>query len=125
MLPHPVNINILQQRKIMSRLSIPVSVLSLLAMVSVAHADPGKLAEEKQCLLCHTMDNKVGRATAFKAIAQRYKGKADAEANLVQMVEKGGVGHWGYVPMPPAGWKRPDVSEAEARELVDWILALH
>jgi cytochrome c len=125
MLPGSVNVNLLQQRKIMTKFSIPISVLSFLAMVSVAHADPRKLAEEKQCLLCHTVDNKVGRATAFKTIAQRYKGKADAEANLVHMIKKGGVGHWGYIPMPPAGWKRPDVSEGEAKELVDWILALH
>lgn len=109
----------------MTKFSIFISALSFVAMVSVAHADPQKLAEEKQCLICHSMDNQVGRATAFKAIAQKYSGKADAEANLVQKVKKGGVGHWGYIPMPPAGWKRPDVSEAEARELVDWILALH
>ncbi|BCK87754.1 cytochrome c-551 [Sideroxyarcus emersonii] len=109
----------------MTKLSIPIAALSFVAVVSAAHADPQKLAEEKQCLICHSVDNKIGRATGFKTIAQKYSGKADAEANLVQMIKKGGVGHWGYVPMPPAGWKRPDVSEAEAKELVDWILALH
>ena len=109
----------------MTTISISISVLSFVAIVSAAHADPEKLAEKKQCLICHSMDNKVGRATAFRVIAQRYKGKTDAKANLVQKIRKGGVGHWGYIPMPPAGWKRPDVSEAEARELVDWILALH
>ncbi len=109
----------------MTTFSISISVISFVAMVSVAHADPQKLADEKQCLICHSMDNQVGRATAFKVIAQKYRNKADAEANLVQRIRNGGVGHWGYIPMPPAGWKRPDVSEAEARELVEWILALH
>jgi cytochrome c len=109
----------------MTKLSIPIAAFSFVAVVSAANADPQKLAEEKQCLICHSVDNKIGRATGFKTIAQKYSGKADAEASLVQMIKKGGVGHWGYIPMPPAGWKRPDVSEAEAKELVDWILALH
>ncbi len=109
----------------MTRFSISISALSFVAMVSAVHADPQKLAEEKQCLICHSMDNQAGRATAFRVIAKKYRGKTDAEENLVQKIKKGGVGHWGSIPMPPAGWTRPAVSEAEARELVDWILTLH
>lgn len=109
----------------MTKFSIPISALTLMAMVSVAHADTKSLAEEKQCFVCHSLDRQIGRATAFKAIAERYRGKANIESNLAQKIKNGGVGHWGYIPMPPAGWKRPDVSEAEAKELVAWILALH
>jgi cytochrome c len=33
---------------------------------------------------------------------------------------KGGVGVWGQIPMPA----NPQVSEAEAKQLVTWILGL-
>lgn len=109
----------------MTKFSIPVSALSFVAMVSVAHADAQSLAAEKQCFVCHSLDRQIGRATAFRAIAERYRGKANVEPNLAQKIKSGGVGHWGFIPMPPAGWKRPDVSDAEAKELAAWILALH
>ena len=39
---------------------------------------------------------------------------------LVTKVQKGGVGAWGKVPMPP----NPQVSDAEAKALVHWVLSL-
>src|SRR5674476_114443 len=57
--------------------------LSLIAMVSVAHADTKCLAMEKQCFFCHTlsMDKRiaiqVNKAPDFKSIAERYKGQAN------------------------------------------------
>ena len=45
--------------------------------------------------------------------------KKAAEDKLVQKVMKGGAGVWGPVPMPA----NPQVSEAEARSLVKWVLA--
>ena len=39
---------------------------------------------------------------------------------LTQKTLRGGSGVWGPVPMPPS----PNVSEAEARQLVTWILTL-
>jgi cytochrome c len=102
-----------------------------MAMVSVAHADPKSLAMEKQCFSCHTLSmnqniaTQVSKAPDFKSIAEKYRGKASAEASLAITIKSGGIDHWGSTPMPSSEGNRPNVSEAEARELADWILEQH
>lgn len=83
-----------------------------------AFANP-QLAESRNCMSCHQIDTKrVG--PAYKDVAAKYAGQPDAAARLVQKVMKGGAGVWGPVPMPA----NPQVSEAEAKQLVQWILSL-
>ena len=77
------------------------------------------LAQQKNCMACHAVDKKqVG--PAYKDVAQKYGGQKDAVDKLTQKVLKGGSGNWGAVPMPA----NPQVSEAEAKQLVQWILTL-
>ncbi len=97
-----------------------VALAAGLALTGLAQAqvDPAKLAGEKACLACHTVDKKVV-GPAYKDVAAKYKGDKGAEAKLVQKVLKGGVGVWGQIPMPPnAGLK-----EDEAKILVKWVLS--
>ena len=76
-----------------------------------------ELAKKHNCLACHTLDKKsVG--PAYKEIAKKYKGQADAVAKLSEKVKKGGQGVWGPVPMPPNA-ATPD---ADIKTLVDWIM---
>ena len=75
-----------------------------------------ELAQKSGCLACHTVDKKVV-GPSYKEIAAKYKGDKAAEATLVQKVLKGGSGVWGQIPMPPN-----NVSEAQAQQLVKWIL---
>ena len=82
---------------------------------AMANAD---LAKAKNCMACHAVANKLV-GPAYKDVAAKYAGQSDAEAKLVQKVMKGGSGVWGAVPMPA----NPQVSEAEARTLVKWILS--
>ena len=49
----------------------------------------------------------------------KYKGDKSAEAKLIEKVQKNGVGAWGQVPMPP----NPQVSAADAKTLVAWVLS--
>ena len=94
------------------------AVLAVLASGS-AMADAGMdLAKAKNCLACHAVDNKVV-GPAYKDVAKKYAGDKTAEAKLVQKVIKGGSGTWGQIAMPA----NPQVSEAEAKTLVKWILA--
>ena len=82
----------------------------------LANAD---LAKAKNCMACHAIDKKqVG--PAYKDVAAKYAGQKDAVDKLTQKVLKGGSGNWGAVPMPA----NPQVSEAEAKQLVQWILTL-
>ena len=76
------------------------------------------VAMRKTCLACHGVDKRVV-GPALREIAARYQGQADVEAKLIEKVRRGSSGAWGAVPMPP----NPDLPEAEARTLVQWILA--
>ncbi|QDF98883.1 cytochrome C' [Azoarcus sp. DD4] len=86
----------------------------LSAAPAFASAD---LAKAKNCLACHAVDKKLV-GPAYKEVAAKYAGQKDAAAMLATKVQKGGVGTWGQVPMPP----NPQVNADEAKKLVDWIL---
>jgi cytochrome c len=95
-----------------------VLVLMLAAFATVpAVADP-KLAEKKNCMACHALDQKVV-GPPFKEVAKKYAGQPDASAKLAAKIAKGGSGAWGDVPMPPN-----DVTPDEAKTLADWVLSL-
>lgn len=78
-----------------------------------------ELAQKKACMACHGIDKKIV-GPAYLDVAKKYKGQKDAEAKLTQKVLKGGGGVWGTMAMPA----NPQVNEAEARQLVKWILSL-
>ena len=87
------------------------------AVALPAVADP-KLAEKKNCMACHAVGQKVV-GPAFKEVAKKYAGQADASPKLAEKIAKGGSGVWGDMPMPPN-----DVTPAEAKTLADWVLSL-
>ncbi|QBE64710.1 c-type cytochrome [Pseudoduganella lutea] len=88
------------------------------AFVSQSAMASADLAKAKNCMACHAVANKLV-GPAYKDVAAKYAGQKDAEAKLVGKVIKGGVGTWGAIPMPA----NPQVSEADAKTLVKWILA--
>ena len=92
--------------------------MMLSAMVSTGAMANADLAKAKNCMACHAVANKV-LGPAYKDVAAKYTGQKDAEDKLVGKVLKGGSGAWGAIPMPA----NPQVSEAEARTLVKWIMA--
>lgn len=94
-----------------------ISLCGLLASASAfAQAD---LAQKKNCMACHAIDKKLV-GPAYKDVAAKYAGQKDAVDKLAQKVMKGGAGVWGAVPMPA----NPQVTEAEAKQLVQWVLTL-
>ncbi|MET0858538.1 MAG: c-type cytochrome [Telluria sp.] len=100
----------------MKRSMMLCMVVSALASTSaMANAD---LAKAKNCMACHAVANKLV-GPAYKDVAAKYAGQKDDEDKLVGKVLKGGSVTWGAVPMPA----NPQVSEAEARSLVKWVLA--
>jgi cytochrome c len=101
----------------MKRSLMVVAVLASAFASQAAMANPD-LAKAKNCMACHAVANKLV-GPAYKDVAAKYAGQKDAENKLVQKVLKGGSGVWGAVPMPA----NPQVSEAEARTLVKWVLA--
>lgn len=76
------------------------------------------LAKAKNCMSCHAIDKKLV-GPSYKDVAAKYAGQKDAVATLAAKVQKGGVGAWGQIPMPP----NPQVSADDAKKLVEWVLA--
>lgn len=76
------------------------------------------LAQKKNCMSCHTVDQKrVG--PAFKDVAAKYAKDKDAVKKLAEKIVKGGSGVWGPVPMPA----NQQVNPAEAEQLAKWVLS--
>jgi cytochrome c551/c552 len=101
----------------LSRL-VALSAMAILVFAQNVIADEA-LAKSKNCLACHSVDNKI-LGPAFKEIAAKYKGDDSAVATLSAKVKNGGKGTWGEMPMPP----NPAASDAEIETLVKWILSL-
>lgn len=102
----------------------PVQLRSaLLAALVAAAAAPAlaspELASKKNCMACHATDKKLV-GPSYKDVAAKYAGQKDAVNLLSQKVIKGGSGVWGPVPMPA----NAQVNEAEAKQLVAWILTV-
>ena len=96
-----------------------VIALSLTAAaIAPAMADEA-LAKAKNCMACHSVAAKIV-GPAYKDVAKKYAGDKSAADKLAAKVIKGGSGVWGAVPMPA----NPQVSEAEAKKLVAWVLSL-
>ena len=94
-------------------------VISLTAVAAAPAFAQADLAQKKNCMACHAIDKKLV-GPAYKDVAAKYAGQKDAVDKLAQKVVKGGSGAWGAVPMPA----NPQVTEAEAKQLVQWILTL-
>ncbi len=126
--------------KRMTKMHLPLLVVTALASSSVfadAKQDEAarQLATKSGCFICHAIeldakgpDGLKPVGPPWKAVAARYKGDKNAQKNLTAAV-MGGTSmynrHWkeesSGVAMPPNGVA---ISEADAKKLVAWILAL-
>ncbi len=88
----------------------------LSAAPAFASAD---LAKAKNCMACHAVDKKLV-GPSYQDVAAKYAGQADAVAMLAGKIQKGGAGVWGPVPMPP----NPQVNDADAKALAEWVMSL-
>ena len=101
-------------------MKLVATLFALCAGIAVAPAfAQADLAQKKNCLACHAVDKKVV-GPSYKDVAAKYAGQKDAVDKLAQKVVKGGAGVWGAVPMPA----NPQVTDAEAKQLVQWIMTL-
>jgi cytochrome c len=90
------------------------------ANAAIDNAAGQALMDKNGCSGCHEIDRKVV-GPAYKDVAARYRGDKGAAARLRDKVKKGGVHVWGEQAMPP----NVLASDADVRELVDWILTLN
>ena len=82
--------------------------------------DPvAKLLNANACIACHTLDKRVV-GPSFREVAAKFAGDGDAAGKLAKKIREGGAGNWGNVPMPP----HPQLSDADLKQIVGWILQL-
>ncbi len=81
---------------------------------------PGvKLMTASDCASCHKERQKLV-GPAYQDIAKKYAASDANVAMLANKIIQGGKGHWGEVPMTP----HPGLSEADAKEMTKYILAV-
>ena len=93
------------------------AMIAAAVLVSAPAFASKEIAAKNACMGCHAVDKKLV-GPAYKDIAARYKGQADAVDKLAKKVKAGGAGVWGPVPMPA----NATISEADAKAVVQWIL---
>ncbi len=94
------------------------------AATSAASSNPDyqkglELVAKSDCLTCHKVSEKV-TGPAYKDVAAKYENTEENVNLLAAKVLKGGSGVWGAIPMTP----HPLVSEADAKQMVKYILLL-
>lgn len=85
---------------------------------TAASLQPEALLKANNCTACHAVEQKVV-GPAFKEVAAKYAGKADALQQVAANIRAGGAGKWGTVPMPPY----PGLTPAELDTLAKWVLS--
>ncbi len=98
--------------------ALGVAALAFTASSSYA-ATGAELAQKNGCMACHGVDKKI-LGPAYKDVAKKYKGNADAVAMMSKKIKDGSTGVWGSIPMPPNG---PKVSDADIKIMAEWVLA--
>jgi cytochrome c len=93
----------------MKVLAMSVAAAIALAAAGAVNAQE-ELAKSSGCLNCHSVDaKKVG--PAFKEVAAKYKGKADAEATLTAKISEG------------KGHPKTKAKDEDIPKLVKWVLS--
>jgi cytochrome c len=78
-----------------------------------------ELIGKSDCLTCHKVREKL-IGPAYKDVAAKYESTEANISMLAGKIIKGGKGVWGEVPMTP----HPTVSEADAKQMIKYVLLL-
>ncbi len=106
----------------MRRVIAPLLMMGLVSFGKAAYADTEKLQsllQRNNCLACHMIDKRK-YGPKLNEVAAKYAGDASAVDVLAKKIKAGGTGVWGEDIMPP----QPHVSDADARAIAEYILAL-
>ena len=78
-----------------------------------------ELIAKSDCLTCHKVGEKL-TGPAYRDVANKYESTDENISLLVGKIIKGGQGVWSAIPMTP----HPTLSEADAKQMVKYILLL-
>ena len=114
-----------RNRKILS-LAIAVAALGISLPAAAADADAAKaLARENNCFKCHAVE-KDKDGPAYKKVAEKYKGKSEAEARLIEHLTTGEKAKFpdGHEEEHKIIKTTPPKDMDQIKNLVEWILSL-
>jgi len=90
-----------------------------LAGMDITHPGTQILANASLCLSCHQSQVKsVG--PSYLDVANKYKDDSKAIELLMEKIQRGGVGTWGNIPMPP----QTQYNDEQLSQIVEAILKL-
>ncbi len=116
-----MKLSIVQKLIKLSSLGLMLAVFSSASSGAVDADAAVSLAKKSDCLKCHAVD-KDKKAASFKSIAEKWKGKADAQAKLTESITKGPM-----VKLKDGSEEthKPIASKDanEIKNVVDWILS--
>jgi cytochrome c len=111
-----------------STLTASIAGAALLVFIPTAYAvdaDAAKaLAKQNNCMKCHAID-KEKDGPAFKKVAEKYKGKANAEARLIEHITTGEKAKFpdGHEEEHKIVKTSPPKDMEQVKNLIQWILA--
>ena len=97
---------------------LPLFIALIAAATGAIAADGKAIATENGCMACHSPGEPM-IGPSFAKISARYQGKAGAQGVLLQSIKGGSRAKWGVMVMKPD----TKLSDADARAVVDWLLA--
>lgn len=115
---------------------LALGALALCAGATAEEAkDPERLARDRGCLVCHDVAGTppnaqaiLPLAPAFRDVARRYRADPQAAARLAALVRQGtspAKRHWEGKAYGDRMFPNDlEVTDEEARAIVDWILSL-
>lgn len=98
---------------------------SLTAMADVDVDAAKALARQNNCFKCHAAE-KDKDGPAYKKVAEKYKGKDNAEARLIEHITSGEKAKFpdGHEEAHKIVQTSPPKDMAQIKNLIDWILSL-
>jgi cytochrome c len=102
-----------------------VVLMSTPASFAAVDAEAAKnLAKQNNCFKCHAVD-KDKDGPSYKKVAEKFKGKADAEAKLVNHITSGEKAKFadGHEEEHKIVKTSPPKDMEQVKNLVQWILA--
>lgn len=113
-------------RNRMISLAIAVAALGISLPAAAVDADAAKaLARENNCFKCHAVE-KEKDGPAYKKVAEKYKGKSEAEARLIEHLTTGEKAKFpdGHEEEHKIIKTTPPKDMDQIKNLVEWILSL-
>jgi len=89
------------------------------ASAALDDAQAQNLMKTGGCSACHSVDKKL-IGPAYKDVAEKHKGEADAVAKLEKSVRAGSKDVYGKIPMPPTPAAK--LSDADLHALLEWVM---